>query len=90
MGQELEATLNERHGSYGSFVRNAEVAQFIKRCARESPKWLDTDPDQREAIDQIACKLSRILTGDPNHIDSWHDIAGYATLVADRLRGKVR
>jgi hypothetical protein len=27
------------------------------------------------------------LTGDPHHVDSWVDIAGYAQLVVDRLRG---
>jgi hypothetical protein len=30
-------------------------------------------------------KLARIANGDPNYHDSWHDIAGYAKLVADRL-----
>ena len=32
----------------------------------------------------ILNKLARIL-GDPKHIDSWRDIAGYATLVVDYL-----
>ena len=31
-----------------------------------------------------------IINGDPNYIDSWVDIAGYATLVADRLNGVER
>lgn len=38
----------------------------------------------------IAHKLGRIINGDPNYSDSWHDIAGYAKLVADRLDGVVR
>jgi len=29
----------------------------------------------------IFCKIARILNGDPNLIDNWHDIAGYAKLV---------
>lgn len=44
------------------------------------------DPDQKEALSMIFSKIARILNGDPDHIDSWHDIAGYATLVEDRLR----
>ncbi len=28
--------------------------------------------------------------GDPDYADSWHDIAGYAQLVADRLNGVER
>jgi hypothetical protein len=41
-------------------------------------------------LDMIFTKVGRILNGDSNHIDSWIDIAGYATLVADRLQGKTR
>lgn len=29
--------------------------------------------------------MKRILNGDPDYHDSWHDIAGYAQLVADQL-----
>jgi len=41
--------------------------------------------DQREALEMIAHKIARILNGDPNYADNWIDIAGYATLVANRL-----
>lgn len=34
-----------------------------------------------------AHKQARILNGDPNYADSWHDIAGYATLVEQELAG---
>ena len=33
-------------------------------------------------------KIGRIINGDPDYADSWHDIAGYAQLVANRLNGK--
>ncbi len=33
-------------------------------------------------------KIARIINGDPNYADSWVDIAGYATLVANRLENK--
>jgi hypothetical protein len=38
----------------------------------------------------IATKMSRIVNGNPDKIDNWDDIAGYAKLVADKLRGRVR
>jgi hypothetical protein len=41
--------------------------------------------DQREALDMIAHKIGRILNGDPNYADSWHDLEGYARLVEQRL-----
>lgn len=45
----------------------------------------DFSPDQLEAINMIVNKIGRIYNGDPHYSDSWRDIAGYATLVADRL-----
>jgi hypothetical protein len=45
------------------------------------------NPSQREALDMIQHKIGRILAGNPNHHDHWHDIAGYATLVANELEG---
>lgn len=44
------------------------------------------DPDMREALEMIAHKIGRILAGDPAYDDSWVDIAGYATRVAERLK----
>jgi hypothetical protein len=35
----------------------------------------------------IVHKISRIVNGNPDKVDHWVDIAGYATLVADRLEG---
>lgn len=34
----------------------------------------------------ICHKMARIINGDPNYRDSWDDVAGYATLVAKRLK----
>jgi len=33
----------------------------------------------------ICHKISRIVNGDPNYKDSWHDIIGYAKLIEDKL-----
>jgi hypothetical protein len=46
--------------------------------------------EQWEALEMIASKMSRIVNGNPDKIDNWDDIAGYAKLVADQLRGRVR
>jgi hypothetical protein len=47
--------------------------------------WKNLVSDQREALDMIVHKIGRIINGDPNYIDSWQDIIGYAQLVKDRL-----
>jgi hypothetical protein len=40
---------------------------------------------QKEGLHMILHKIGRIVNGDPDYVDSWLDIAGYATLVADYL-----
>jgi hypothetical protein len=79
-------TLVERGKLYGSFAENARLSQAIKcLMSEEGPNWPHMRPDQREALEAIAAKIARLLNGDPLHFDSWHDIAGYATLIADTL-----
>lgn len=56
----------------------------------EAKRGCDLAPDQRESLEMVMHKIARIINGDPNYADSWHDIAGYAKLVADRLDGVVR
>jgi hypothetical protein len=46
--------------------------------------------DQWEALEMIASKMSRIVNGNPDKVDNWDDIAGYAKLISDRLRGTPR
>lgn len=78
-------TLNERGASYGAFIDNASVAQDLKEIIVNTPNWNHLQADQREALQMFCSKISRMMTGNPNHIDNWTDIAGYATLVKERL-----
>ena len=45
-------------------------------------------PQQQEALEMICHKIARIVAGNPNFVDHWRDIAGYATLVANELEAK--
>ena len=81
----VEDTLAERGKTHGNFEDMANTTQFFKDEMRGYDNWNKLDQDQREALDMIVHKISRILNGDPNHADTWHDIAGYAKLVDDRL-----
>jgi uncharacterized protein (UPF0297 family) len=78
-------TLVERGHRYGPFDGHAEITQDLKEVMASSGGWLRLSKAQREALEMIAHKIGRILNGDPNYIDSYRDIAGYATLVADLL-----
>ena len=81
----IEQTLSERGGRYGSFIDQGRIEQALKEAMRDTPNWKSLAPDQKSALEMIAVKISRILKGDPNYSDSWHDIVGYAKLVDDRL-----
>jgi hypothetical protein len=93
MTHDITTTLEERGQRYGPFTSHAEITQQLKGVIgiyvrRKPVKFLEFD--QQEALDMICHKIGRILNGDPNYADSWHDIAGYAQLVADRLKGVER
>ena len=89
---DVDVILDERATNYGSFLGLSKVTQRLKAVAHQFAGQNNKtfDADQAEALDMIFTKVGRILNGDANHIDSWIDIAGYATLVADRLQGKTR
>ena len=84
---EINKILEERGARHGKFKDHAALCQKIKHTMILTDGWQLLDPDQREALEMIAHKIARILNGDPDYSDSWRDIAGYATLVADRLDG---
>lgn len=85
----IEKTLDERESRYGSFKSHAAIAQELKQVMYQQDNWKALNYDQMEALDMIQHKIARILNGDPNYIDSWHDIAGYATLVEQRLSNDI-
>ena len=91
-GGGIVAILTERGDRYGKFSGHAKITQDIKRAMSEHARLHNktfTD-SQWESLEMIAHKIGRIVNGDPDHVDSWVDIAGYAQLVADELQGVER
>lgn len=88
---DVENTLNERGNRYGSFLGHAQVTQDLKAVIHFHLKERDKPlkVDQQEALDMICHKIGRIINGDADYADSWHDIAGYASLVDKRLNGQI-
>ena len=86
------ATLNERALDYGKFKDGAALMQGIKRLLADHAQRHDKTfaDDQWEALEMIVHKIGRIVNGNPDKVDHWTDIAGYAKLVADRLEGVER
>jgi len=83
-----ESTLKERGSEYGSFEDGSITMQAMKSAVRNNPRWKYLKANQKESIEMILHKVGRIVNGNSNHIDSWHDISGYAKLVENSLTGK--
>jgi hypothetical protein len=88
----VDATLDARALDYGKFIEGAEVMQMLKRVVQNALSNRDKvlAHDQAESMDMIIHKIGRIINGNPDVVDHWLDIAGYAQLVADRLEGRIR
>lgn len=82
----VDQLLRERGETHGEFTDVAHFSRSLKAVVREA-----TDSEkhyseiQSEALEMIAHKIARIYAGNPDCEDHWRDIAGVATLVADRL-----
>ena len=87
MSSDVNKTLDERGERYGKFSNHAELSQKLKQAMKEKATWWDLSPSQQESLEMIANKIARILNGDPNYAENWHDIAGYATLIDLQLQG---
>lgn len=78
-------TIQQRMDTHGSFPETARVAQNLKLMMEDSTNWDYLPHAMKESLEMIQTKVGRILTGDPTHRDSWHDIAGYAVLIEQLL-----
>lgn len=81
----VDGTLNERGSRYGEFADVSNTTQAIKNIIASGSSSDKLNAYQIEALDMIASKIARIANGDPDYIDNWHDIAGYARLVEIEL-----
>lgn len=81
----VDATLSERQASYGCFEDVAFVTENIinvlKKCNYDSMPHT-----HKMSMYMIASKMARLVNGDFNHLDSWHDIQGYAKLIEDLIK----
>lgn len=81
---ERDPLLVERNKTHGSFKQNAEISQQFKYIIHRHTNQINAySPEHIEALDMIALKLSRILSGQAQFKDHWDDIAGYAKLGAE-------
>lgn len=80
-----EDIIAERDTTHGNYAAQSAVSQAIKKAMAGGKNWSSMLPPQREALELIAVKLARIVSGDPYHLDHWLDICGYAKLGSDHF-----
>ena len=82
--EKVRQTLNQRQEQYGSFEDVAMLTEQMVDVMRKG-YYEKLAYNQKMALYMICSKMARIVNGNPNHKDSWHDIAGYATLIDNEL-----
>jgi Domain of unknown function (DUF6378) len=87
-GDQTSQLLLDRGKTHGEFGECAAKTQRLKRVMSNGRNWPQLSDTQRTALEMIAHKISRILTGDPDFTDHWRDIAGYAALIVEELEGR--
>lgn len=84
----INQTLEKRGEVYGNFAQGIDLEAVIMQNIK-GRYYTENGVDMSEwyavAISKIVMKLSRLAVS-PTHIDSWHDIAGYAVLVETHLK----
>jgi hypothetical protein len=81
----IKETLAARKSTHGEYSDHARVTQQIMEILMREKNWSLLMHIQRESLHMFAHKMGRIMVGNPNEPDHWRDIAGYATLVEERL-----
>lgn len=96
MSDKTGEILAARGLEYGEFAHNAELTQLLmSTVARHLSVRYNTgirrhfNYPEAEALHMIFHKISRLVNGNPHHLDSWQDIAGYAELVVRDLGSTV-
>ena len=77
------SVLQERSATHGDFEHGAVISQRLKHALSAGTNWEAMDVVQREALEAVAGKLARIVTGDASFLDHYRDIIGYTQLAMD-------
>lgn len=87
MTDKVSGIITARDSTHGDYVKQCELCESIKKAMHSGENWQSLAAPQREALDMIAVKIARILTGNAYFADHWDDIAGYAKLSSNNLSG---
>ena len=70
---------------HGEWPMTAYISRSLKDVMVSAGNADLRTPMEAEALDMIATKIARIVSGDSSCKEHWDDIAGYAELVSAHL-----
>lgn len=73
---------SDRNNTHGDPHVQFTLAQKLKDLMRSSHRWSELTYSEREAIETICTKLSRIGTGS-SFLDHYMDIIGYSAIAGE-------
>jgi hypothetical protein len=74
----MTTDIPNRDHQHGGMDAVGEVSQTIKDAIRTGRNWPRLSRGRREALDMLAHKIARVLSGaDPHDPQHWEDLAGY-------------
>jgi hypothetical protein len=85
---DVDAILGERGNRYGTFESNAKTCQLLKNVLHSQDGWYRLSYVQREAVEMMMHKISRLVNGDATYLDTVVDIAGYNQLMLEHMRDR--
>ena len=86
--QTIEQTLAERQSQYGSFISVANTTGALMSVIKNTKNGRILPHAHEEALHMICSKIARIVNGDYDFLDNWHDIGGYSKLIENLIEGK--
>jgi len=78
----VEDTLKERGAIYGDYMGGVKFRGQMMMLIKDRHTAVTGKPFtvvEEQCLFDIMMKISRLAV-TPDHVDSWHDLAGYATL----------
>lgn len=85
---DVNQILGERGNRYGTFESNAKTCQLLKNVLHSQDGWYRLSYVQREAVEMMMHKISRLVNGDAAYLDTVVDIAGYNQLMLEHMRDR--
>lgn len=83
--KEVHAIIGERQSNYGDFYDFSILVQKLKDVVQKHPNWPKMSPHHKEGIEMILHKLARSINGNPDYLDSYVDVKGYAQCIINSI-----